>query len=73
MFLYTCMQYNNNWEDHFFANLGSSKAVSDSLVQEDPDDEGQFDLEPPPKITRFQDCNILTRGGSVIPGLERIF
>ena len=29
----TCMQYNNNWEDHFFANLGSSQAVSDSLVQ----------------------------------------
>ena len=53
----TCMQYNNNMEDHFFANLGSSQAVSDSLVQEDPDDEGQFDLEPPPpKITRFQDA-----------------
>ena len=54
----TCMQYNNNWEDHFFANLGFSQAVSDSLVQEDPDDEeGQFDLEPPPpKITRFQDA-----------------
>ena len=53
----TCMQYNNNWEDHFFANLGSSQAVSDSLVQEDPDDEGQFDLEPPPpKITWFQDA-----------------
>ena len=26
----TCMQYSNNWEDHFFANLGSSQAVSDS-------------------------------------------
>ena len=53
----TCMQYNNNMEDHFFANLGSSQAVSDSLVQEDPDDEGQVDLEPPPpKITRFQDA-----------------
>ena len=52
------MQYNNNWEDHFFANLGSSQAASDSLVQEDPDDEeGKFDLEPPPpKITRFQDA-----------------
>ena len=51
------MHYNNNWEDHFFANLGSSQSFSDSLVQEDPDDEeGQFDLEPPPpKITRFQD------------------
>ena len=45
----TCKQYNNNWEDHFFANLGSSQAVSDSLVQQDPDDEErQFDLEPPP-------------------------
>ena len=51
----TCMQYNNNWEDQ--TNLGSSQAVSDSLAQEDPDDEGQFDLEPPPpKITRFQDA-----------------
>ena len=71
----TCMQYNNNMEDHFFANLGSFQAVSDSLVQEDPDDEGQFDLEPPPpKITRFQDAiSSLYRGGSVIPGLERIF
>ena len=53
----TCMQYNNNWKDHFFANLGSSQAISDSLVQEDPDDGGQFDLEPPPpKITWFQDA-----------------
>ena len=53
----TCMQYNNNWKDHFFANLGSSQSFSNSLVQEDPDDEeGLFDLEPPPpKITRFQD------------------
>jgi hypothetical protein len=52
-----CMQYDDDWEDHFFAELGSSQAVSDSLVQEDPDDEGQFDLEPPPpKITRFQDA-----------------
>ena len=54
----TCKQYNNNWEDHFFANLSSSQAVSDSLVQQDSDDkEGQFDLEPPPpKIARFQDA-----------------
>ena len=53
----TCMQYNNNWENHFFTNLGSSQSFSDSLVQEDPDDEGQFDLEPPPpKITLFQDA-----------------
>ena len=53
----TCMQYKNNWEDHLFAILGSSQAVSNLLVQEDPDDEGQFDLElPPPKITWFQDA-----------------
>ena len=57
MFLLACSIYNNNWEDHFFANLGSSQSFSDSLVQEDPDDEGQFDLEPPPpKITLFQDA-----------------
>ena len=50
----TCKQYNNN----SFANLGASQAVLDSLVQQDPDDEeGQFDLEPPPpKIARFQDA-----------------
>ena len=71
----TCMQYNNNWEDHFFANLGSSQTFSDSLVQEDPDDEGQFDLyrTTSTKNHTVSRCNILTRGGSVIPGLERIF
>ena len=53
----TYMQYDDDWEDHFFAELGSSQADSDSLVQEDPEnEEGQFDLEPPPpNITRFQD------------------
>ena len=51
------MQYDDDWEDRFFAELGSSQADSDSFVQEDPDEEGQFDLEPlPPKITRFQDA-----------------
>ena len=51
------MQYDDDWEDHFFAELSSSQADSDALVQEDPEDEGQFDLEPPPpKITRFQDA-----------------
>ena len=51
----TCMQYDDDWENHFFAELGSSQEDSDSLVQEDPDEEeGHFDLEPlPPKITRF--------------------
>ena len=52
----TYMQYDDDWEDHFFAELGSSQADSDSLVQEDPENEGQFDLEPPPpNITGFQD------------------
>ena len=52
----TYMQYDDDWEDHFFAELGSSQTDSGSLVQEDPEDEeGQFDLEPShPKITRFQ-------------------
>ena len=45
----TCMQYDDDWESHFFAELGSSQEDSDSLVQEDPDEEeGHFDLEPPP-------------------------
>ena len=53
-----CMHYDEDWEDHFFVELGSSQADSDSLVQEDPDEEeGEFDLQPPPpKITRFQDA-----------------
>ena len=54
----TCMQYDDDWDNNFFAELGSSQEDSDSLVQEDPDEEeGHFDLEPPPpKITRFQDA-----------------
>ena len=36
-----CMQYDDDWEDRFFAELGSSQADSDSPVQEDPDEEGQ--------------------------------
>ena len=37
------MQYDNDWEDRFFAELGSSQADSDSLIQEDPhEEEGQF-------------------------------
>ena len=53
-----CMQYGVDWEDRFFAELGPSQSDSDSLVQENCDEqEGQFDLEPPPlKITRFQDA-----------------
>ena len=44
----TYMQYDDDWEDHFFAEFGSSQADSDSFVQEDPEnEEGQFDLEPP--------------------------
>ena len=52
----TCMQYDDDWENHFFAELWFSQ--EDSLIQEDPDEEeGHFDLEPPPpKITRFQDA-----------------
>ena len=50
-----CMQYDDDWEDRFFAELGSSQADSDSPVPDE--EEGKFDLEPPPpKITRFQDA-----------------
>ena len=50
------MQYDDDWENHFFAELCFSQ--ENSLIQEDPDEEeGHFDLEPPPpKITRFQDA-----------------
>ena len=53
----TYMQYDDDWEDHFFDEIGFSQADLYSLVQEDPENEGQFDLKPPPpKITRFQDA-----------------
>ena len=50
------MQYDDDWEDHFVAELVSSQADSDSLVHEDADEEeGQLDLgPPPPRITRLQ-------------------
>ena len=44
----TCTQYDNDWENQFFTQLGSSQEDSESLPQEDLDEkEGQFDLEPP--------------------------
>ena len=54
----TYMQYEDDWEDHFFTELGPSQVDSDSPIQEDLEDEdGHFDLEPPPpKITKFQDA-----------------
>ena len=54
----TCIQYDDDWENQFFTQLGSSQEDSESLPQEDLDEEeGQFDLEPPPpKITRYQDA-----------------
>ena len=49
-----CMQYYDDWEDCFFAELGSSQPDSDNDSDEE---EEYFDLEPPPtKITRFQDA-----------------
>ena len=49
-----CMQYDDNWEESFFAELGST---SHSLDQDDQENGEQFDLEPPPpKITRFQEA-----------------
>ena len=35
----TCMQYDEDWESHFFAELGSSQADSDPLVLEDPNEQ----------------------------------
>ena len=54
----TCIQYDDDWENQFFTRLGSSQEDSESLPQEDLDEEeGKFDLEPaPPKITRYQDA-----------------
>ena len=54
----TCIQYDDDWENRFFTELSSSQEDSESLPQEDLDEEeGQFDLEPPPpKITRYQDA-----------------
>ena len=52
-----CMQYDDNWEESFFAELGSTSHSLDQDDQEDADDGEQFDLEPPPpKITRFQEA-----------------
>ena len=54
----TYIQYDDDWEHQFFTRLGSSHEDSESLPQEDLDEEEeQFDLEPPPaKITRYQDA-----------------
>ena len=52
------MQYEDDWEDDFFTELGPSQINSNSLIQEDFEmKDVQFDLEPPPqKITRLQDA-----------------
>ena len=48
-----CMQYYDDWEECFFAELGLSQGYSDN----DSDEEEQFDAEPPStKITKFQDA-----------------
>ena len=52
-----CIHYDNDWEDRFFAELGTSQANSEYLAQDDNEEEEQFDLEPPPQnITKFQDA-----------------
>ena len=48
-----CMEYDNDWEEHFFADLNANS----SPLPEDPNEEDDFDLEPPPqKITKYQDA-----------------
>ena len=58
--LLICRQYGDDWEDRFFAELGSSQA--DSEQDDDPEEEGQFDLEPPPAIEdhKVSRCHIIT-------------
>ena len=52
-----CMQYDDNWEESFFAELGSTSHSLDQDDLEDAEDGEQFDLEPPPpKLTRFQEA-----------------
>ena len=52
-----CRQYDDNWEESFFAELGSTSHSLDQDDQEDADDGEQFDPELPlSKITRFQEA-----------------
>ena len=56
-----CMEYDNDWEDNFFAGLNLNSDTSlpeDPSLQENPnEEEEEFDLEPPPqKITKYQDA-----------------
>ena len=48
-----CMEYSDDWEEHFFQNLGT-----DSLATEDAEEEeDQYDVEPPPpKIAKYEDA-----------------
>ena len=51
-----CMEYDNDWEDHFFAGLNPNSDTSlpeDLSLQENPnEEEEEFDLEPPPQKIR---------------------
>ena len=51
-----CVQYDEDWEEQFFSSMTSS--VSEQTCdQEEPEEDEQFDLDPPPpKITRYQDA-----------------
>ena len=48
-----CMEYDNDWEDHFFAGLNPNSDTSlpeDLSLQENPnEEEEEFDLERPPQ------------------------
>ena len=53
----TCVHYGDNWENSFFAELGSFQEDTDTVTQDPDEEEEHFDLEPPPpKITRYQDA-----------------
>ena len=52
-----CIHYDDDREDRFFAEVGTSQANSEYLAQDDHEEEEWFDLGPPPqKITKFQDA-----------------
>ena len=49
------VEYSCDWEEHFFADLGTASAAIPDCPGEEED---QFDVEPPlPKITKYEDAS----------------
>ncbi len=50
-----CMEYDDEWEDRFFAELDTDS--NRALQNSEDEDEDDFDLEPlPQKITKYKDA-----------------